>query len=267
MHELICGSTTANNTANTLISQSKSPNQRSTTYEHCTQGRHNLKTAHSKESCWQLHPNKSPHNNPKTTANIASISSRALCASAYHGAKADKSILDSGSSHHMFKDKNHFSDSKLQETTIEVVNGETITGLGVGTVSPLSFSGALHIPELKCNLFSLVQLAQKGCLLTFKDNGRFKVTQNDEAALSGIFFYGLMELDLDLGKSSLANPCAYAVVTDSVILHSRLGHPGCQPFLKAFPGHPPRTLCDPCIMSKHHRLPYQGQFPMAREKL
>ena len=273
MNELICDGTTVNHSANALVSHFKTPNQRSNTYERCTKGRHNPKTAHSDESCWQLHPNKSPHNNPKTSANVATISGRALCARASRGVKTDKSILDSGSSHHMFKDQKHFSDHNSQETTIEVANGETMTGQGICTVSashkgaPLSFGNTLHVPDLKCNLVSLVQLAKNGCSLTFKDGGRFEVTQDDEIALSGTIVDGLMELDLELGTSSLPNPCAYTVVTDSVLLHSRLGHPGRLPFIKAFPNHSPPTLCDPCILSKHHRLPYHGRFPVAKEKL
>lgn len=76
-----------------------------------------------------------------------------------------------------------------QETLIEVANGKLMTGLGVGTVagthngSPLSLSGALHVPKLKCNLVILVQLAQKGYSLTLRDQGRFEVTQNNEVVL------------------------------------------------------------------------------------
>lgn len=116
-------------------------------------------------------------------------------------------MLDSGSSHHMFKDCKTFTSHEPQETLVEVANGESLTGLGVRTVvgphygAPLSLSGALNVPQSKFNLVSLVQLAQKGCSLTFKDRGRFEVTQNDEGALSGTILDGLMELDLELGKS------------------------------------------------------------------
>lgn len=140
--------------------------------------------------------------------------------------------LDSGSSHHMFKDRSNFISHSPQSTKIEVANGDSMDGHGIGTVSgshlgaPLTLSGALHVPDLKCNLVSLGQLAQKGCSLTFLDNSRFEVTQNDEVALSGSIVDGLMELDLDLGKSPSTNPIALAVVTDGVLLHSRLGHPG-----------------------------------------
>lgn len=76
-----------------------------------------------------------------------------------------------------------------------------------------------------------------------------------------------MELDLDLGKSNLIKPITYATAADGSLLHSRLGHPGRTPFLKVFPNQSPPTQCDPCIMSKHHRVPYQGKFIIAGEKL
>ena len=90
-----------------------------------------------------------------------------------------------------------------------------MTGLGVGTVTgsslsaPLSLSGTLHVPELKCNLVSLVQLANKRCSLTFGENGKFEVTQGDKVALTGRVVDGFMELDLDLGKSNPIKPTAY----------------------------------------------------------
>ena len=93
------------------------------------------------------------------------------------------------------------------------------------------------------------------------------MTQNDEVALSGTIVDGLMELDLELGKSTLLNPSTCLASTNGALLHSRLGHPGSRPFSKAFPGVTPPSHCDPCTMSKHHRLPYKGHFQVATEKL
>lgn len=131
-------------------------------------------------------------------------------------------------------------------------------GLGLGTVSgshhgsPLSLSGALYVPDLKCNLVSLVQLAKKGCSLTFKEDNCFGVSQNDEVALSGTIVDGLMELDLDLGKPTTSPPRSYLTAADATLLHRLLGHPGQRPFNKAFPNLDPPVHCDPCVMAKHH---------------
>lgn len=238
MHELIRDLDSTKTTASALISQAKASNSRQTTYERCTHGQHNPKTAHSEDACWQLHPSKNPHH--KLSANISSISGRAQCTRGHHGPQSSKTILDSGSSQHMFKDRKSFVSHEPQETD----NGGSMLGKGVGTVSglslgaPLSLSDTLHVPDLKCNLVSLVQLAKKGCSLSFVDKGRFEVSQKDDVVLTGKIINGLMELDLDTGKSS-SNPCAMSAVTDSPLLHSRLGHPGGRLFSKAFPGIPP----------------------------
>lgn len=76
-----------------------------------------------------------------------------------------------------------------------------------------------------------------------------------------------MELDLELGKSDLNNAVKFVAVADGDLLHSRLGHPGPRPFAKVFPGCIPLAICDPCIMAKHHRLPYKGKFKVAGERL
>lgn len=232
------------------------------TYEKCSNSQHNPKTAHSEESCWQLHPTKNPHNNSRTTAHTALITGRALCAKAYLGKRTDKLILDSGSSHHMFKDRKDFINHKAEKTKIEVANSDSMIGEGVGLVcgshlgSPLSLSNSLLGPELKCNLVSLVQLAKKGCSLTFKDDNCFEVTQNNKVALTGQIVDGLMKLNLDLGKSPVLVPRSLAAVADGSLLHSRLGHPGQLPFYKVFPNHAPPSTCEPCILSKQNRLPY-----------
>lgn len=76
-----------------------------------------------------------------------------------------------------------------------------------------------------------------------------------------------MELDLDLGKSTLIKPIDFNANTNGALFHSCLGHPGCRPFSKAFPGVTPPSHCDPCILSKHHQLLYQGKFKVASERM
>lgn len=90
---------------------------------------------------------------------------------------------------------------------------------------------------------------------------------NDETALSGNINKGIMELNLTLGKSTPSNPRALETSNDSTILHSRLGHPGSQPFLKIHPAVTPPDHCEPCILAKTHRLPYTGKFEIAKGKL
>ena len=85
--------------------------------------------------------------------------------------------------------------------------------------------------------------------------------------MSGSLVDGLMELNIDLGKSLITKIHALVTRADGSLLHSRVRHPGPVPFSKIYPGVNPPSICDPCVMSKHHRLPYQGTFKLATEKL
>lgn len=85
--------------------------------------------------------------------------------------------------------------------------------------------------------------------------------------MCGSIVDGLMELDLDLGKSPTTTSHALRTRTDRDLLQSRMGHPGLVPFSIIFPGISPPESCEPCILLKHHRLPYPGKFKVPKERL
>lgn len=113
----------------------------------------------------------------------------------------------------------------------------------------------------------MVELAKKGCSIEFKDNGKFEVVQDSDVVLSGNLVEGLMELDIELGQISTWAPHAMTAKADGSLLHSWLGHPGPVPFSKVHPGVTSPHMCDSCVRSKHHRLPYYGKFNVATERL
>lgn len=133
---------------------------------------------------------------------------------------------------------------------MEVANGDAIDGQGIGTVnvthrgSPLSFCNTLHVPSLKTDLVSMTDLAKKGCSIVFQEGGAFEVIQDTDVVLSGKLVDGLMELDVEAGKSTHP-PVALVTRTDGHLLHSRLGNPGPVPFSKVHPGVSAPTLCEP----------------------
>lgn len=245
------GDSSLNNTSTALNTRVKG---KSSTYEKCANGIHNPKTAHPEESCWQTHPEKNPH---KTQSNSASITGRALSTLAQKGNTSGKPILDTACSQTMIHDKNLFNSYRSQHTNIEVAGGESISGLGIGQVggkhkgSSLSFSDCLHVPSLKSNLISMINLAKKGCSIVFKDSGYFEVMQDKDVVLSGHLVNGVMELDISLGES-ITPAQALATQTNGIVLHRRLGHAGQRPFEKAFPHSIYTKHCDPCVLSKHH---------------
>lgn len=254
-------SSTPNPTALNTRSSSKS-----NSYEKCSNGTHNPKTAHSAETCWQLHPDKNPH---KSQSNTASITGRALSTLAKTGNKSGKPILDTACSQTMIYDKKLFETYKDRNTTIEVAGGDSINGLGIGIVkgvhkgSRLTLSDCLHVPSLKSNLISMINLARKGCSIIFKDDGYFDVMLNSDVVLSGQLVNGVMELDLELGESASSTAVALTTHTDGTLHHRRLGHTGRRPFETVYPDKIHPSNCDPCVMAKHHWLPYSGHFDIA----
>ena len=102
------------------------------TYEKCTNGTHNPKTAHTEDTCWQVHPDQKPH---KTHTNTASITGRALSTLAKKGNSSGKPILDTACSQTMIFDKSLFQSYNTRNTEIEVAGGDSITGNGIGLVS------------------------------------------------------------------------------------------------------------------------------------
>lgn len=130
----------------------------------------------------------------------------------------------------------------------------------------MTFCNALHVISLKTDLVSMTELAKKGCSIVFKEGGLFEVIQDTDVVLSGELVDGPMELDVKLGKSPTTST---ALVTrgDGHLLHSRLGHPGRVPFSKAHPGFTAPLYCEPCVLAKHHRLPYTGKFKRVSERL
>lgn len=227
INELIRDGEMNKSSATALNVRSKTYQQGQPTWERCLNGTHNPKTAHSAENCWQVHPEKNPRPpNCHHSANNAVISGQALCATALNGNKYGKPILDTGTTQSMFRDHKHFSNYAPTTTSIEVANDDTIAGHGLGYVqashhgSPLTFCNSIHIPGLKKDLISMVELAKKGCSIEFKDNGKFEVVQDSDVVLSGNLVEGLMELDIELGQISTSAPHAMTAKADGSLLHS-----------------------------------------------
>lgn len=145
-------------------------------YERSSNGSHNTKTAHTEDSCWQVHREKNPH---KAQVNTESIYGRALSTLAKNGNSSGQPILDTACSQTMIHDQKLFQNYTNKKTDIEVAGGDSINGVGVGTIKgvhkgcSLSFSSCLHVPSLKSNLISMLSLAKKGCSIVFKENGQF----------------------------------------------------------------------------------------------
>lgn len=177
-----------NSTPSTTSALSTTRANRNADRPRCTNGVHNPDTAHDESKWFQLHPELSPY---KVRSNLATIIGRALTTIIRDGNTSKKPILDSGASQTMVHDRSIFSSYKPAHTEVKVANGNSIFGVGIGTITGVhkgervSLSNCLHVPALKANLVSMGELAKKGCSITFDDNGTFKVMQDSSEALSG----------------------------------------------------------------------------------
>lgn len=200
----------------------------------CTNGVHNEKTKHSKDDCFQLHPEKRNNrnrrrlnrvqanqsqtdhpalsisdtlqNNPYNVLDVypdvssgfhaGSIQALAVSTLPYDSAK----LLDSGCSDHMTSNLEDFSTYFPKKSTVSLADGSVIDIIGEGTVhgsSNGSFNSfhAYHVPKVDGTLISLGKLMLEGCSLISKDS-KFTVIKNDHPISYGSIRDGVLELDL-----------------------------------------------------------------------
>ncbi|MBW0488360.1 hypothetical protein O181_028075 [Austropuccinia psidii MF-1] len=151
--------------------------------------------------------------------------------------------------------------SSLSETAgIHILTGNPASQLsakGIGSVSiivnnkPLSFLECLYVPNLKCNLISLLQLCGDQITIT-RDSDTFNLTTNEKTFLHGQIINNLMKAEFTQLKSLVST------VVDG-LWHKRLGHPGKAPVCAI--GLPSHNLpCHTCDLNKIHQLPFKDQF-------
>ncbi|MBW0474885.1 hypothetical protein O181_014600 [Austropuccinia psidii MF-1] len=119
-------------------------------------------------------------------------------------------ILDCGSTHHMFSSTKFFL-SLSDSTFIPVTTGNTNSSLmavGVGKASllckiqPLSLDDCLYVPDLNCNLISLLALFKEKLTINCSDNS-FSIESNNSTLLSGKIIKKLMHINYILPKAHL----------------------------------------------------------------
>ncbi|KAG0148400.1 hypothetical protein CROQUDRAFT_654894, partial [Cronartium quercuum f. sp. fusiforme G11] len=158
--------------------------QRTSTVTYCSNGIHNVNAKHSKEECYQLHPEKRPirfkkrydHKAPTAAASAAIMPTvnsscthpKALSCSAFEGTASI--LLDSACSDHMTSDHNAFSDFREERSHVTLADNSTLEIMGRGTMigcscdSIISFN-TYYVPKITGTLISLGTLLLEGCKL------------------------------------------------------------------------------------------------------
>ncbi|KAG0149668.1 hypothetical protein CROQUDRAFT_131073 [Cronartium quercuum f. sp. fusiforme G11] len=213
---------TSSSSSNTAFSaRCSSSNQWPT----CSKGKHNPDTTHSEAQCFQLHPdlknkNKQSHTTATVTTNPPQSSSPILTPPAmtsYLLAVVEKKtnnckkseVLDSSASTPMYRDKSNFKTYSECSETVYLADRTPVKVEGHGTVisrskhAELTYTNALHIPSLTCNLISLLYLFGKGCHLINCGEKRFEVQKEGKILLDGNIKDGIFIINASPGKSPL----------------------------------------------------------------
>ena len=257
-------------------------------YPKCSAGWHNPETTgHIKSKCWMKllpkpnakaaansHPDSGSNNNCKcmVASNVAGFC-QALSANAHQ----ECCFLDSGASHHMFSDKSQFAKYCARTTSIELADGSSLASAGEGFVhiktknlSTLTLK-ALHVPDLEGTLISFGRLFEQGCNVVQTSTNSFDLVRNKSVFLSAALIRGVCNIKLASGNQSQSSQSVTAnsaSATDINTLHRSAGHPNIKALKKLFPGlKAGKIVCDACLLSKSHRLPFPGSLPKASRPL
>ncbi|MBW0508785.1 hypothetical protein O181_048500 [Austropuccinia psidii MF-1] len=246
------------NSATALVSTS---NEAYKVIYYCTNGKHNNKsTSHTKNKCWAENPHLKPtcKDNKQRKVEANSYLTKALITS-LTTVPEDKLILDCGATHHMFNSPKFFH-SLSDSTNIPVTTGNTnstLKAIGVRKDSllcssqPLELDDCLYVPNLKCNLISLLALFKNKLISNFSNN-MFTIESNNSTLLSGRRINQLMHLNHTLPK-------AHLTLTNNNLWHQRLGHPG-MAVLKKLGLATSDTICTVCELNKAHKQPFNEKF-------
>lgn len=207
-----------------------------------------------------------------------------------------KWCVDSGCSDHLVSDLNVFSDYhefKIPKKISVAKGGVYLEAKGIGNIDAVSFvknvkvscqiKNVYYCPDVKKNLMSVSKLENNGLTVTFAHN-EVKATIKDRVVM-----IGKKEGSLYLVNMRVENSANYSIhnslnYKDNLIdlWHRRLGHLGIQNLKQLGKSHLVEGMgklsvldntnfeklsCEPCIMGKMTRQPFNGKGYRANKPL
>ncbi|MBW0533981.1 hypothetical protein O181_073696 [Austropuccinia psidii MF-1] len=217
-----------NHSSTALLSNVEEPHK---IVYYCAKGKHNTKcTTHKREDCWSENPHLRPprrekeHQHFDATAHLT-IGQALMTIPALLQPREDQLILDCQATHHMFNSLKPFVNTP-KATSIHVATGDSnskLSAVGIGTVkilnhnNTLTLKECLYVPNLKCNLISLLELFKEQLTVNFKENV-FSLNSNGKVIMQGKIIKKLMVINYTILKTLLSNQI-------NNLWHNRLGHP------------------------------------------
>ncbi|MBW0502615.1 hypothetical protein O181_042330, partial [Austropuccinia psidii MF-1] len=233
---------------------------------YCANGKHNTKcTNHTREECYAENPHLQPpcrdkRRRPLPNHNAsAHVSTAQALVTGRESSITQDLIIDCGATHHMFNDKNLFL-SFSEISPMKVSTGDspsTLVAIGLGTVKlicqekPFTLENCLFVPDLNCNLVSLLQLFDKKLVINQCRN-HFTLESNGATIVRGSIVNNLMKVRYSIAQALLSQASANH-------WHQRLGHPG--PAVLRSMGLPTDFInCQTCDFNKAHLSPFKSHF-------
>lgn len=193
-------------------------------------------------------------------------------------------VGDSGATHHMTPFKDILTDFDPNVIgTVEVADGEFVEAKGAGKVMmlvseecggwKLQLTEAIYVPDLDCNLISMIILDKKGLEIRIK-SGILKVMDQETMVFSAKNMYGdayILNCDgYEVGEKKIVQvkeedlgeqgKFSRAKARRAVLWHDRLGHMKNLPPVCGTEKTP--SVCDVCIQGKMQRK----KFPLSTSR-
>ncbi|MBW0526740.1 hypothetical protein O181_066455 [Austropuccinia psidii MF-1] len=164
---------------------------------YCSNGKHNNKcTTHRKAEFWAENPHLRPNRKEKKRKNNPaahlSMVQALTTLSLTQQPSSNQIFIDCGATHHMFNSTKFFP-GQIKPITSEVGTGDSqsnLKALGIGEVQlrcnekTLKLENCLFVPNLKCNLVSMLELF-KNRLIVHRRNNTFSLMANGKTLLNG----------------------------------------------------------------------------------
>lgn len=192
-------------------------------------------------------------------------------------------FVDSGCSDHLVNDESLFDSLKPLKSPVEIAvakDGESIIAEYSGTVKLVSnvngrlidcsVDNVLYVPELRCNLFSVLRVDEAGMKVSY-ENGKVIIQRGSDIVASGSRYGRLYRLDLFSNKHE-ANEALLTcgrIPKNLELWHRRFGHLNAKSLskmiqsdmvvgldLKSNVSDKSVVICEPCVIGKQSRKPF-----------
>lgn len=192
-------------------------------------------------------------------------------------------VIDSGATTSMTPHRHYFVEYRPKKIPVRVAEGTVVYSAGVGSViftptngSPFHLHNVLHVPDIERNLFSHFSFVQQQGVQYTGSSDTLSYIRNGRTILSGFVKSNLGYLHGSALPTSTLTPHR-AYVAEST-WHRRLGHISKDKLkllastnltngLNITHDDTTNTLCEPCVLGKHHRDPFPTSKSRATQRL